>query len=776
MNIFGNRWFETMAHGLFVVFLSLLVICTANVARAQEYVFSSINVSGNQRIETATILNYAGISSGQNVSAAELNAAYQRILASAQFESVEMIPSGNRLLIEVQEYPTINQVSVEGNKRLNDEDLLPILQSQSRRVYNPELAETDAATLALAYQQAGRLAASVTPKIIRRPENRVDLIFEVAEGNVTEVERISFVGNRNYSDRRLRRALESKQAGLLRNIISRDTFIADRIEFDKQVLSDFYQSRGFVDFQVLSVNSELSRDRNAVFVTFHVREGQQFRLGEVTVSSDLPEVDTEEFRDAIKLKTGKVYTPVAIESTIARLENLANRKNLDFVRVDPRISRNDRDLTLDVDFAMVRGPRVFVERIDIKGNATTLDRVIRRQFRIVEGDPLNPREIREAAERIRALNYFGTAEVEAREGSSPEQVIVDVEVEEQPTGSLSFGAAYSVSDGVGFNISFSERNFLGRGQRIGATINTTSDSEVIRFTFVEPYLFGRDLSFGLAAEFATTDDDNGAFYQTESASFTPSIGFPISENGRLVLRYRIANEEVLNVSAGSSQVLRDEEARGALSQSSFGYTYTYDTRRSGLDPDAGVLLEFSQDLAGFGGDVELLRTSAFVGAETKVLRGDVTLRAIFEAGHVHALSGDTRITDRFLVRSSQLRGFDSNGVGPRDLNVTNEDALGGNLFAVMRLESEFPLGLPEEYGIHGGLFFDVGSVWSLDNVNGGPAGADLIDDSFIPRAVIGFSIFWDTPLGPLRFNFTDALVSESYDREQSFDLTISTSF
>ncbi len=775
MNIIG---FSGTVRAFTIALAAVFVLTFAQTAEAQDHRFTSIEVEGNQRIETATILTHAGITPGETVSAAQLNAAFQRILDSGFFESAELEPNGEQLVIRVREYPTINQISIEGNRRLKDEDLMQILQSQSQRVYSPAQAEADIAAITRAYQQAGRLSATVTARIIRRSDNRVDLVFEVAEGRVSEIERISFVGNRNFSERRLRRVLETKQAGLLRSIIARDTFIADRLEFDRQVLTDFYQSRGFVDFQVLSVSSVLSRDRNAFFVTFNLREGQQFHLGEITASSDLSDVGVEEFRDAIRIKTGQRYSPTAIEQTIARLERLAVQKNLDFVRVDPRITRNDRNLSLDVDFAVIRGPRIFVERIDIQGNISTLDRVIRRQFRVVEGDPFNPREIREAAERIRALNFFSSVGVDAREGSSASQVVVDVDVEEQPTGSLSFGASYSVSDGVGFNIAFSERNFLGRGQSIDASINTTSDSQSTRFSFVEPYLFDRDLALGFSAEYATTDDENGAFYQSRSAAVSSSLGFPIGENDRLRLRYRAARQTVFGVSAGSSRILQGEAGQGGLFLSTFGYTYNYDTRRTGLNPDAGVLVRFGQDLAGLGGDLEYLRTTALLGAETRVFNGDVTLRAVFEGGALHMLSGQSRIAERFLLGAGRLRGFESNGVGPRDLEPSNQDALGGNLFAVTRLEAEFPLGLPEEYGIHAGLFFDAGSVWSLDNVNGGNQDdpITIVDDSFKLRAVLGVSIFWDTPLGPLRFNFSRAIKSEEYDREQGFDLTISTSF
>jgi outer membrane protein insertion porin family len=754
---------------LFCVF-SVASVMAPLSAQAQQR-FSTIEVIGNQRIEAATIRTYAGIERGESVSEGELNAAYQRILGSGLFETVDLTPQGSSLVITVREYPTINQISIEGNRRLKDENLLPIIQSQPRRVYSPTIAELDADSITAAYGQLGRYATTVDPRIIRRDDNRVDLIFEVSESRVIEIDRLSFVGNRAYSDRRLRRVLETKQAGLLRGLVKSDTFIADRIEFDKQVLRDFYLSRGYIDFETLSVNSELARGRDAFFVTFTVREGQPFEFGEITVTSDLEEVDPDEYFEAIRIRPGVTYSPTLVENTIARLERLALRNSLNFVRVEPRITRNDRELTLDVEFNLSRGPRIFVERIDIEGNSTTLDRVIRNQFRIVEGDPFNPREIRESASRIRALGFFKNSEVEAREGTSEDQVIVDVNVEEAPTGTLSFGASFSSDIGVAVAVGFSERNFLGRGQRLSFNVNTASDSAQANIGFVEPALLGRDLRFGLNLGYSTTDNEN-ARYNTKTISFSPSLNFPVSENGRVTLRYGISSEELFGLDPAASSAILLAEA-GTEVTSFVGYSYSYDTRRTGLNPNAGIIFQFGQNFAGLGGDAKYIQTTALLGAEADVLREEVTLRATLEGGALNMISGNSRITDRFFLSSRRMRGFDANGVGPRDLTATNQDALGGNFFAVARFEAEFPLGIPEEYGITGGVFFDVGSLWGLDNTAGtlGP-----VDDSANLRAVVGFSVFWDTVLGPLRFNFSNALKSETYDEERSFDLTVSTSF
>jgi outer membrane protein insertion porin family len=739
-------------------------------AFAQTFSFSNVVVEGNVRVDPATILSYAGISRGEEVSAAALNDAYQRIANSGLFETVEVVPQGSTLLIRVAEYPIVNVISFEGNKRLKDEELAEIIKSQTRRVYAPSVAEADAAAIAEVYRVQGRIAATITPKIIRRSDNRVDLVFEVTEGRVVEVERLSFVGNRAFSDRRLRQVLETKQAGFLRTFIQRDTFVAERLELDKQVLTEFYLSRGYIDFQVLDAGADVSRERDATFVTFTVREGLPYTIGTISTVSEIEGVDAAEFAAVQKIRTGQTYSPLLIDNNITRMENLALRKGLNFVRIEPRITRNDRGQAVNIEFAIVRGERVFVERIDIEGNATTLDQVIRRQFRTVEGDPFNPREIRQSAERIRALGFFSDAQVNAEPGSGPDQVVVNVDVEEQPTGSLSFGLSYSAASGTGFNVGFSEANFLGRGQRLGVTLNVGTDNQNSSFNFTEPALLGRDLSFSVGAYYRTTDSQNSA-YDTRNIGFTTGIGFPLGELSDLNLRLRLSEDKISNYE-GNSPILIEEADLGALRTVSLGYTYEYDSRISGLNPKGGVLLRFGQDFAGIGGDTEYIETTALALAETRILNEEVTVRAIFEGGAITSLGGNvTRVTERYFG-NGKIRGFESNGIGPRDLGADDEDALGGNLFAVARFEADFPLGLPEEYGISGGAFLDIGSVWSLDNT----AGIGEVDDSFIPRATVGVSVFWTTPIGPLRFNFSHALKKEDYDKEQSFDLTISTQF
>ncbi|MEP1767503.1 MAG: outer membrane protein assembly factor BamA [Sulfitobacter sp.] len=775
-NFHAPEQFDFFKTGLKGLAFSLLIttawVAPAPQAAAQQYQFNTVQIDGNKRIGDTAILSQAGIARGQAVTGGELNDAFQRLNNSGLFESVSIVPQGNTLKISVVELPTINRISFEGNARIKDDALSSVIDSTARRVFNPGQAEKDANSIAQAYSNEGRLTARVQPKVIKRSQNRVDLVFEIFEGDNVEVERLSFVGNRKYSDRRLRRVLGTKQAGIFRRLVRRDTFVEDRIEFDKQVLRDFYFSRGYVDMRVNSVNAQLTEERDGYFLGFNVQEGQQFKFGEVTVTSELPNVDGDVYASFVKVKPGVVYAPTLVDADIARLERQAIRDGVDFMRVEPRVTRNDRDLTLDVEFVLSRGPRIFVERIDIEGNTTTLDRVVRRQFDSVEGDPFNPREIRQSAERIRALGYFETADVNTREGSSPEQVVVDVDVVEQPTGSLNFGGSFSSTDGPGIAISFAEENFVGRGQKLFLNVSTASDARRYGLRFVEPSLLGRDVSFGLELDYS---EENSSFstYDSTRLVFQPSLTFPVSENGRLQLRYTAQQSEVIeNDDQEQGDIIQADIDVGEITSSAIGYEYSYDTRRTGLDPNAGVLFRFSQDFAGLGGDQKYIRSVAKVVGEKKFLNEELTLRATLEGGAMSWTSGTNRAIDRFLLSTSQLRGFEPGGIGPRDAD--NDDALGGNLYLVGRVEAEFPLGLPEEYGISGGVFYDVGNLWNLSdvNLNGGTA----VGSSGSFRHVIGFSIFWDTPVGPLQFNVSDAIRKEEFDREQKFEVTLQTQF
>lgn len=758
---------------LFFIFFAAsacLFVLTPNFLTAQTFTISEIEIVGNQRIETETIESYISLSKGQNFEADEINSAYQRVLKSGLFESVTFDENDGVLKVTVVEYPTINRIYFEGNVRIEDTVLEKVLKSKEKYVLDAQTVEQDRKNIAETYAVMGRLAARINPKVIKKSENRVDLIFEIFEGGVIEIQKIGIVGNKAFSDRRLRRVLSTKQAGPFRAFVRSDTFVEERIEFDKKVLKEFYISRGFVDFRVNSVNAELTEERDGYFVVFNITEGQQFSVGNVAVETSLKELDTAEYYKILKLKAGAVYSAKVTELDVEKIERLALKNGLDFIRVRPNIAKDDSSLALNVTYLIERGPRVILERINIAGNTATLDKVIRRQFRAAEGDPFSARRIRQATDRIRSLGFFETVDVSAREGKRKDSVIVDVLVKEKPTGSVSLGGSYSTSSGFGLLLEYAERNFLGRGQDFRLKYNSGVGSRTYSLGFIEPEFLSPGLSLGLSSKFTETEKENSN-YDTTILDVSPQVSFPISDFSKLSVSIGYNETELRNaVNVGS--IIQNEVDLGQDERAYSRIAYTYNTLRDGLDPNFGVLLKLSQEVSGFTGDGESSKTSALARLQRKILNEEVLVKGTLEGGVLNY--GNSRVTDRFFLGSALMRGFEPGGIGPREIVNEGElinDALGGNTFAVLRLEAEFSLGLPEEYGIDGGIFFDVGNLWSLDNIS-----EDVIYDDGSWRSVLGASLFWKTPIGPLRFNFSRPLQKETFDREQNFDLTIRTQF
>ena len=454
------------------------------------------------------------------------------------------------------------------------------------------------------------------------------------------------------------------------------------------------------------------------------------------------------------------------------MERFANQEGLEFVRITPRVTRNDESLTLDVDYIVERGPRIFVERIDIEGNTATLDRVIRRQFRIVEGDPFNPSEIRASARRIRALGFFSKADVTSREGRNSEQVVVDVKVTDAPTGSLSFGASYSTAAGAGGLMEYAEKNFLGRGQALSLKLIAGSGTQSYAFDFKEPSFLYNDLSLSLLTSYSETQRQFSQ-YNTSVLKIRPQLSFPVSERTRFGVRYQYSETDLSNASILAGGVITEELALGNVKESGVGYTVSFDSRRTGLDPNAGVLARVEQDFLGLGGDTTSVKTTALLSGEMKVLGEEVTLVGTVEGGLLNYSKGQGRVIDRFRLGGNTMRGFEPGGIGPREYDAIEgvNDALGGDKFAAMRLEALFPIGIPEEYGISGGVFYDVGNLWGLEyDTDLHP----IYYESGSWRQAAGFSLFWITPVGPFRFNFSRAISKEPLDTPNDFELTLAT--
>ncbi len=780
-----RQWIRGFARLVLVMALLIALLPSPLTLAQGTAVFSRIDVAGNERIEADTIRVFSGIEPGQPVTPEQMNLAVRRLFETGLFEDVTVMPEAGRLVITVVENPTINVIAFEGNDSLDDDALNEVIQLRPRLAYSVPAAEADAQRIIAAYQQAGRYAASVRPVIIRQSENRVDLVYEINEGRKTGVQRINFTGNQVFSDRRLRRIIETNQTNWLSFLFGGTNYDADKMEYDKELLRQFYLERGYIDFRVLSSTAELERDRTGFFLSFTVSEGQRYNFGKVSVSSSIPGLNAADFQALLAPVTGGgVYNVKQVDRVVQRMTYQAGQAGYAFAEIRPQVTKNAQARTVDINFQLVEGNRVFIERIDISGNTRTLDRVIRRQFRVVEGDAFNTREIKDAEDRINGLGFFKTATVTPRPGTTEDQALIDVQVEEQPTGSLSLGGAFSSSEGLTAQISLTERNFLGRGQTVSASIAGSTQFGNLEFGFTEPALFDRDLLAGFNIYYRNRNFDEQSF-QTKNVGFEPRIGFPLSENGRLTLRYKISSDDIYDVQPDTSLIIQNEA--GNLLTSAVGGVYTYDRRNSVVDPTAGFILTLNQEFAGLGGDTQYSKTQGRARAYTSFFEEELVLSAELEGGIIVSNDG-TRITDRFNTGGDSFRGFARNGLGPRDFCGGNnqvtcvppdqqdlkvDDALGGNYYSVLRLDASFPLGPASEYGIYGGVFADAGSLWQLDDTNGSMG---EVDAGFHMRSSVGVSLFVDTPIAPLRFNYAVPLQYEDYDVLERFRFSVQTRF
>ncbi|MCB1371002.1 MAG: outer membrane protein assembly factor BamA [Rhodobacteraceae bacterium] len=778
----GQRQWMRAILRLCVVVAVLVTVLPSPLTQAQgTAVFSRIDVAGNERIEADTVRVFSGIEPGEPVTPEELNLAVRRLFDTGLFEDVTVMPQAGRLVITVVENPTINQIAFEGNNSIDDEELTKVVELRPRLAYSVAAAEADAQRIVEAYRQSGRFSASVNPVIIRQSDNRVDLVFEIFEGRSTQVQRVSFTGNEAFSDRRLRRVIETNQANWLSFLFGGTNYDADRLELDRELLRQFYLQRGYVDFRVLSSTAELSRERNGFFLSFTVSEGAQYRFGQIRVASAIPGLDATAFEPLLGPVLGNgIYNVKNVDTVIERMTFQAGQQGYAFVDIRPIVDKDEANRIVNITFEMTPGERVFVERIDITGNTRTLDRVIRRQFDIVEGDAFNAREIRDAEDQIRGLGYFSTATVSVREGTTPDRALVLVEVEEQSTGSLNLGGAYSTNEGLTAQIGIVERNFLGRGQTVSATIAANKEFGNFEFGFVEPALFDRDLLAGFSLYYRQRDFSEQTFQQS-NAGFEPRIGYPLSENGRIVWRYRLSQDDIYNLADNTSRIIFAEE--GSLITSAIGATYAYDRRNSVVDPTAGFIMTLNQEFAGLGGDVTHSKTRGTARVYSSLFDEQVVLSAELEGGAIFSDQG-TRITDRFNAGGDSFRGFARNGLGPRDecdvgqclppqQNLQVDESLGGNYYGILRLDASFPLGLPEEYGIYGGVFGDVGSLWGLDDTDGSMG---QVDASMHLRSAVGVSLFVDTPFAPLRFNYAVPIKKVDTDVVERFRFSIESRF
>ena len=726
-----------------------------------------IVVQGTQRIEPGTVLSYLQIRQGDPYDEEVVDRSLKTLFATGLFADVKFNWDGQTLTINVVESPIINQVVFEGESKVSEKDLTKEVQLKPRMVFTRSKVQGDVQRIIELYRRNGKFAASVDPQIIQRPQNRVDLIFSINEGPTTGVARIAFIGNKVFDDDTLREQIATEETQWWKFLSSNDNYDPDRLTFDKEQLRRFYLRRGYADFRVVSAVAELSPDRENFYITFTVDEGPIYNFGKVVIDSKIKELTPASLRPMVPIVDGSTYNAELIDKSIDAVTNAAGTKGYAFAEVHPRIKRDRDTHTIDVIFEINQGPRVYVEKINITGNTRTLDKVIRREFRLVEGDAFNRVLVDRSRTRIRALGFFKDVDIKPVQGSEPDKTVLNVTVTEQSTGELSLGAGYSSTSSFVGQFSYTQRNLFGHGQYLRASISASSISKEFQLSFTEPYFLDRPLAAGFDLYKVVTDFTQ-ADYEGDTTAAGLRLGFPTSEFGAVGLRYTFRIDKITLFNDASPALLG---AAGTANPSSIGYSYDYNTLDDPIKPTKGVTFDLSQDFAGFGGTLKYLRTEASFSVHHKVFWDSLVAKFSVSGGYIDAYGGQTvRLNERFFKGGDSFRGFALAGIGPRDVNASGDNAIGGNAYAIGTAELRLPDFLPSDYGISTSLFSDFGT---LGHIDAGVACPDphnplspCIKDNLALRVSAGLAVGWKSPFGPVEIDFGIPVVRQSYDKTQ----------
>ncbi len=753
-----NQWFAA------VIFVLL------GIAPTQAAIVSSIDVVGNERVDASTVTAYFPVMVGDNIDDVILNEAVKRLFDTGLFQDVRITEEKGRVRIQVAENPIVSRIYFEGNDALKTEELEAELTLRERTVFTPSKAESDARRILNLYQRSGRYAAKVDPKIIQRDQNRVDVVFEVFEGEKTYIENIGFVGNEAFDDGDLRGEILSEEYSFLRSLFSASAvYDQDRLAVDREKIVQFYRANGYADVTVDPAFVRISDDEEAFSIVFTIIEGPQYTFGNFDVVTRLPGVDPEYLKTLIEAEPGDVFSQLVVDDADEHITLIAEERGYAFAEVRSSELKNRETRVIDMTFELLEGQKVFIERIDIVGNVRTRDNVIRREFDIVEGDPFNRTNLRIAQRALQRLNYFSNVEISETAGSAPDKVVVVVEVEEQSTGELSLGAGFSTVDSYVASIGLKERNLLGTGRTLDASFTIGSTSTQIDVGLIEPYLLGRDVSGTLDVFIVEEDFEDESSYESSDVGFSVGMGFNLAEFDRLNLTYTLKQEEITNVPNDASLSIRESEGEFLISTLSATHTHARDFIRFG--PEAGYSIASTVEWNGLGGDVTYVETRLKVSGNYEVF-DDVNAKIVGEAGHIFTYGGyDTRINDRFQLGGFQLRGFERSGIGPRD--TVSDDALGGEKYTVVRSEVDFSLGPVSDFGFRGAAYADAGTVWGVGERG---SSANVVGDEAKMRAAVGVGLIWTSPFGPLRFNLSYPVLEESFDKTETFQFSAGTRF
>jgi outer membrane protein insertion porin family len=726
-----------------------------------------IRITGTQRIEPSTVQSYFTLQPGDEATQEALDESLKNLFATGLFADVQLSESQGVVLVRVVENPIVNLIEFEGNDEVKDADLLNEVSLRPRQVFTRTKVQNDVARIYDIYRRDGYYSANVEPKIIQLDQNRINLVFEITEGPITEISKIRFVGNQRYNDQELRGVLTTQEYRWYNFLSSNDRYDQDRLSFDQELLRQFYLRNGYADFRILSSVAELSQDKKDFFLTITLEEGPRYKMGDAKINAELRDLDPKRLLKAITYRRGQWYNADEIKNTTEEMTKVLGDLQYAFVSVTPEVTRNAETRTIDIVYNIGESPRVFVDRINIAGNLATRDKVIRRQFELSEGDPFNRTKLAKSEQKIKDLGYFEKVEVKTSPGTAPDKSVIDVAVQEKSTGELSVGAGFSTADGPLADFGIRERNFLGKGQELQLSGTIAGKRTEFDVSFTEPFFLDRDLSAGIDAFHTTRDQQEDSSFDQKRTGGGFRVGFPLSDKLRQTWRYRFENNQIENIDSDASRFIKDQ--KGKRTTSAISQRLVFENLDSTLWPTEGIRTWLDTELAGLSGDAQYV-SGKVGGAYYYPIAKNWVFNVLGETGAIEGWGDETvRINERFFIGSSTLRGFTRAGIGPRD--ISTDDALGGNVFYRGSAELSFPIGFPEDMGVAGHAFTDFGSLWKVDLANS----ADIADSESL-RAAAGLGFSWRSPFGPLRIDLAQPYIKEDYDETEFFRFSFGTRF
>lgn len=748
-------------------YINLLALSTAlvSVCEAQAAEVKNINITGLQRVEQETVLAYLDIERGQNVSQMDIDSALKRLYSTGLFADVSLDMLGNgELLVKVSENPIINKRYFEGNEEIEDSMLEKELQLNAGSIYSVSKVQQDSQRIVEVYKRAGRYATVVDPKIIKRDQNRVDLIYEISEGPNAKIDKISFVGNNHFTDSELQSEIMSKESRWYRIFSSAENYDPEKTNYDKELLRRFYMRHGYADFRVSTAVGELSADKKSFVLTYVIDEGPRYKIKDINISSALRGVDTETLYPELLVEEGDWYDSDKIDKSAYNMTEKLGQQGFAFVEVNPVLHKNTQTGDVNLTFDIEEGQRLFIDKINISGNTRTEDKVIRREFRIDEGDAFNASKIKASRRNIEALDYFSKIDMQTEPTDDSNKANLNVNVEEKSTGAFNVGVGYSTMNGALARVGIAENNFLGKGHQLSADASISQRTQEYDLSYTDPYFLDRRLSAGVDLFRSETDYQDEGSYDSETTGGRIRFGWNYTDDLAQYVRYTLSKDKISNVAADASRYIKAEE--GSYTNSAVGQTIVYDKRDSKINPREGYYLSFGNDIAGLGGDEKYVKFDA-KAYKYYTISDDYTFKFFMNGGYIDGYNGKpVRLAHRYYLGGNTMRGFEYAGIGARDKYT--RDALGGNWMVYTGAEFQFPVGL-DEVGIRGRTFIDAGMLGKPDNID-----EKYVEYSDKIRSSAGFGIQWLSPMGQIDIDLAFPISKEDYDETEVFRLNFGT--